>query len=291
MHDTPKSSATMIDIALTSKCNLNCSFCGGAAHMAKGDVSKTKHKEAMVDIIKENPQVEEFLWTGGEPLLAYQKLVDFVGEAREQVPSAKHLLFTNGRKLKPSQLDFLKTFDRIIVSIDTYEGGERSLMAFVEEGAQEAFEVMYELDNVVTWGVLTREHVSKPRWFEDTMRLHSALHHLRLGAMTLTFDKLMPKPLNQDHVLNFIYGYKQIEDQMRYLNSVNGINTVFRLEKFFDHTNCNACGQLKLVEPNGDIKHNENVEFYVNSGCNAMAQIIGVEAYKYLHNYLNLPQS
>lgn len=256
--------------------------------MAKGDVSKTKHKEAMVDIIKENPLVEEFLWTGGEPLLAYSKLVDFVGQAREEVPSAKHLLYTNGRKLKLSQLEFLKTFDHITVSIDAFEGGERSLRAFIDEEAQEAFEVMNELEHVTVWGVLTREMVSKPRWFEDTLKLHSALHHLRLEAMTLTFDKLMPKALNQDHVLNFIYGYKRLEEQMLDLNSINGWNTVFRLEKFFDHMNCNACGQLKLVEPNGDIGHRANVEFLVESGCNKIASVIGADAYKWLHNYLNL---
>ena len=259
--------------------------------MAKGDVSKTKHKEAMVDIIKENPLVEEFLWTGGEPLLSYSKLVDFVEEARRGAPSAKHLLFTNGRKLKMSQLEFLKTFDHIVVSIDAYEGGERSLRAFIDEGAQEAFEVINELEKVTVWGVLTREMVSKPRWYEDILQLHSSLHHLNLTALSLTFDKLMPKPLNQDHVLNFIYGWKRLEAQMFEMNAANGYSTVLRLEKFFDNMNCNACGQLKMVEPNGDIGLRENTEWLVDSGCNKIASIIGVDAYKYLHNYLNLPQA
>jgi len=281
------SPAKTINVALTAKCNLNCAFCAGEMHMVKGDVSRKTHIEAMMELLKKNPEVEEIIWTGGEPLLAYNKLVESVEVMRQQRPSAVHYLFTNGRKLRLEQVDFLKTFHRVVVSIDGYDNMERALMDFARSGDNEAFETIAALDNVILWSVLTRERVGNMRWFEDMMQMQNAIHHLGFIGMNYLFDNQMPKILSPDHVLNFTYGFDLLRDNMRRLNKMNGRETIIKLEKFFPMDSCNACSEIIVSQPNGDVQVPENQEIIVDRGCNKIAHAIGKPAYDYIMNWMN----
>jgi sulfatase maturation enzyme AslB (radical SAM superfamily) len=255
--------------------------------MVKGDVSRKTHEEAMMELLKKNPEVEEIIWTGGEPLLAYKKLVESVEMMREERPSATHYLFTNGRKLRLEQVDFLKTFHRVVVSIDGYDNMERSLLDFARSGDNEAFEVMAQLDNVICWSVLTRERIGNMRWHEDMLKMQDAIHHLGFIGMNYLFDNQMTKILSPDHVLNFIYGFDLLRDNMRKLNRMNKRETIIKLEKFFDADVCNACSEIIVSQPNGDVQIPENVPIVVDRGCNKIANAIGAPAYEYIMNWMN----
>lgn len=281
------SPAKTINVALTAKCNLNCAFCAGEMHMVKGDVSRKTHEEAMMELLKKNPEVEEIIWTGGEPLLAYKKLVESVEMMRAERPSATHYLFTNGRKLRLEQVPFLKTFHRVVVSIDGYDDEERGLLDFARSGDTEAFEVMAQLDNVILWSVLTREKIGNMRWHEGMLKMQDAIHHLGFIGMNYLFDNQMKKVLSPDHVLNFIYGFERLQDNMRRLNRINRQNTIIKIEKFFDADVCNACSEIIVSQPNGDVQVPENVPIVVDRGCNKIANAIGEDAYTYIMNWLN----
>lgn len=281
------SPAKTINVALTAKCNLNCSFCAGEIHMVKGDVSRKTHEEAMMELLEKNPEVEEIIWTGGEPLLALTKLKESVAMIREQRPNATHYLFTNGRKLRLKDVEFLKTFHRVVVSIDGYDGMERSVMDFIRNNDEEAFEVMAELDNVICWSVLTRDRVGNMRWHEDMLRLQNAIHHLGFIGMNYLFDNQMAKILSPDHVLNFCYGYDRLRENMLRLNAMNRTDTIIKMEKFFEQDVCNKCSEIVVSQPNGDVHVPENVPIVVDRGCNKIATAIGEEAYKYIMNWLN----
>lgn len=289
MRDTRDiySPATTINVAVTAKCNLNCSFCAGEIHMVKGDTSRKTHEEAMMELLQDNPGVEEIIWTGGEPLLAYSKLKESVEALRAARPTAVHYLFTNGRKLRMHQLDFLKTFHRIVVSIDGYDGHDRSLLDFARSGDTEAFEVMAALDNVICWSVITRERIGDMRWHEDMLRMQNAVHHLGFIGMNYLFDNQMTKILSPDHVLNFLYGYDLLRSNLLTLNEMNRKETIIKIEKFFETAKCNKCSEIIVSEPNGDVHVPENVEIVVDVGCNKIANVIGVEAYNYIMRWLN----
>jgi len=255
--------------------------------MVKGDVSRKTHEEAMMELLKKNPGVDEIIWTGGEPLLAYRKLVESVETMRAERPSAIHYLFTNGRKLRLEQVEFLKTFHRVVVSIDGYEDDARGLMDFARTGDTEAFEVMAQLDNVILWSVLTREKIGDMRWHEGMMKMQDAIHHLGFIGMNYLFDNQMKKVLSPDHVLNFVYGFERLQDNMRRLNRINKRDTIIKLEKFFEMDACNVCSEIIVSQPNGDLQVPENVEMVVDRGCNKIALAIGEHAYRYIMNWLN----
>lgn len=280
-NPTPNS----VNIVLTNKCDMDCSFCGAATYMQRDDVPLRKQKEAMVEYIKNNPAVDEIMWTGGEPLLAYRRLVELSDELLAHQPSAEQYLYTNGHKLRLEQLEFLKRFKRVVISIDGYANGERTVQSFVDNNEFEAFETIASLDNATTWAVVTREQMGGGRWYEDVMKMHNALHHLGFGSMSLVIDYNMPKILTPDHCLNLIYGYKRLMENMRRLNEKNQKQTVFRIEKFFQQP-CNSCSDTVVIQPDTDQYHLANKDMLVDNGCNMLAERMGKDAYQYLWNFL-----
>lgn len=277
---------TVLDIAPTAKCNMDCSFCKGAVYMQRSDTSTDVQMETMVNAIKEHHEIQNFVWGGGEPLLALKRVKELVEVAREMKPDASHQFLTNGRKLRLKHVDYLQTFNRVTVSIDGYEKGERTLVGFLEENAYEAFEAMAKLDNMDTWSVVTNKQFWNPRWHEDIIKLHNAIHHLGFATVGILFDKCMEEELFTDQVLNFTYGYKRIRENIEELNRKHGTNTTINVPNFFNHYACNNCSEMGRVEPDGNFDRDTNCEWIVETGCNFLAGKMGKAAYNYINRFL-----
>lgn len=111
----------------TSGCNLRCTFKNSIC-----DTPYTSHRpepptitdsgeavERVVELFKQNPGVTHLVITGGEPLLQWEGLRDFVQEFREVFPGHSITVETNGSMCPndESELgDFLDMVDLISVS-------------------------------------------------------------------------------------------------------------------------------------------------------------------------------
>ncbi|AWN09169.2 putative radical SAM superfamily protein 2 [Salmonella phage SPAsTU] len=282
LYDKP----SILSVVTTSKCNLDCSFCGGAYYMDREDTSREFQRSQIMEQLELNPGIQEIHWTGGEPLLAQRKIEDFFFELKESHPHLKHQMYTNGLKMRKSHLPMLKQFDVIFVSIDGYTKSERPFMNFINGGNHEALETLYELDNYYSWGVMTRDQLGDKRWYEDFIELHRALYHYRPGGVSLLFDAMMPKPLSPDHVMNFMYGYWKILDNIERLNMQNDTECGLAISKMFD-TECNICSEVLWLNADGAIEQNQNAPEIVSVGCNRLARSIGVEAYNYINRVIS----
>lgn len=279
---------TVLKVVTTGRCNLSCSFCHGDFYMADPDTSKEKHLDNLIKTIKENPQLEQVVWTGGEPMLATRRMAEFFDIVEELRPGIRHLLNTNGMKMKKAYLPLLKRFHQINVSIDGYRDSERPWMNWVTSKSQEAMECLYELDNINTWAVISRERLGNARWYEDMLELYENIYHYGFKNISILFDERMPKPLTPDHMLNFIYGYKRMGELMERLNCANDTYVRLNVEKTFNDIVCNKCSEAIIVEASGDVQQMVNTAVVTSeAGCNRLANIIGVEAYKYLLTYLH----
>tara|TARA_Y100001956_G_scaffold11440_4_gene10404 strand:- start:11910 stop:12785 length:876 start_codon:yes stop_codon:yes gene_type:complete len=282
-HSVPMS---VLAIHLTAKCNMDCSFCKGADYMVQTDTSQSEQSERMNEVLANHEQVKHIVWSGGEPLLALRRAMALAEEARELAPNARQQFLTNGRKLKLNQVEKLKTFDQVTVSIDGYEKGERTIQGFLDEGVFEAFETMYALDNIDTWSVVTSQQLWDGRWYEDIIKLHNSIFHLGFKSIGLILDKFMEKPLFTDQLLNFVYGYKQINENMHRLNKEYGTEVFLNLPGFFRHYHCNACSESGEIEPNGGFVRSTDCTPIEDAGCSNLASVIGVENYKYINKFL-----
>ena len=272
---------TVLSVVATSKCNLDCSFCGGAYYMHREDSPREFQRERILKALASNPTITEIQWTGGEPLLATRKIEAFVDELKTIRPELKHQMFTNGLKMRKSHLPLLKQFDAIYVSIDGFNLSERPFKRFIDDNCHEALEVIYSLNNVNTWAVVTRENLSNKRWHEDIIQLYTAIYHYGFRSMSLLLDKNMPKPLSPDHVMNFIYGYFRIQENIERLNVLNSRDCGFIVNRFFDHA-CNVCSESLRIDADGEENQLKNVPIATKAGCNQLASSIGVEAYEYI---------
>ncbi|QVW56038.1 hypothetical protein pEaSNUABM10_00175 [Erwinia phage pEa_SNUABM_10] len=287
MTDAPQiRPPTELSIVTTSKCNLDCSFCGGAYYMDTKDVGREIQREALFEQLEKYPTLQGMNWTGGEPLMATRKIEPLLAEVKARYPHLTHELYTNGLKMRLEHLPMLQQFNRICVSFDGYKKSERPLWRVVEDGAFEAFEVMAALNNVHTWAVVTREQLADKYWHTDLLDLHRALYHYGFKDMTLLLDNRMKKPLNQDLVMNFMFGYNKMEDQIERLNVMNNGSTGFSISKFFEQS-CNACSGLVRLDSDASIGYTMDVEMEIDSGCNMLAKVIGQEAYRYINRTIH----
>ena len=281
VSDKLYSNPRTLNVITTSKCNLDCSFCGGAYYMHREDSPREFQRERILKALASNPTITEIQWTGGEPLLATRKIEAFVDELKTIRPELKHQMFTNGLKMRKSHLPLLKQFDGIYVSIDGFNLSERPFKRFIDDNCHEALEVIYSLNNVNTWAVVTRENLSNKRWHEDIIQLHTAIYHYGFRSMSLLLDKNMPKPLSPDHVMNFIYGYFRIQENIERLNSSNRSECAFTLNALFDEP-CNTCSRCFRIESDGAQNQVKNVEIVTQHGCSDLARKVGLDAYDYI---------
>ncbi len=277
---------SVLAVQLTAKCNLDCSFCVGANYMVQDDTTSTDQESRLKDVLAEKTDIRHIVWSGGEPLLALRRATSLSAIARELAPKAHQQFLSNGRKLKMSQVDVLNTFDQVTVSIDGFEKGERSLQGFIDEGAHEAMEALYALEKVDTWAVITSQQLWGARWHEDIMKLHNAIWHLGFTSVGIILDKKMEKPLFTDQVLNFVYGYKQIVENIHNLNKAYGTDLHLTIPGFFRHYECNSCSEAGDLEPNGTFSRHNDCDAIDDVGCSNFASVIGVENYKYINKFL-----
>ena len=249
--------------------------------MNREDSPREFQRERILEALEANPTITEIQWTGGEPLLATRKIEAFVDELKVIRPELKHQLYTNGLKMRKTHLPLLKQFDNVYVSIDGFESSERPFKRFINDRSHEALEAIYELNNVHTWAVLTRDRLADKRWHEDIIQLHNAIYHYGFRTMTLLLDAKMPKPLSPDHVMNFIYGYFRIQENIERLNVSNARECGFIVSKVFDN-GCNICSESLWINADGGEHQLKNAPNVLESGCNQLAFSIGVEAYEYI---------
>lgn len=276
---------TMV-VNVTSKCNLDCHFCLGTEYMEKKDANVDTLLEAIVKSCAENPNLENFIWSGGEALLAPKKLWAAVAKVRELNPKATHYLMTNGMSLKMTDLEALRTFDRVYVSIDGFEVGERSVRKILTKKAYEAFQVMAALNNVYLRTVITREQLNGYRWHEDIIELMDAVYHTNPVYHGLSFDIKMEKELSPDHILNFMDGYERLHDKRDAMEQESGITTELHLEKFFEDERSCDCSQGWVVDPDGSDRGWTPLPTPLDRGCNLLAKAIGEDAYIFIRNYV-----
>lgn len=280
----------ILDLILTNKCDLNCSFCGGESYMKEGGDAGTKALLNEVEVALEgNPELDEMIWKGGEPLLAISKVGGMFPLVKSLRPELRHDFMTNGLRLKVGHVELLSQFERVTVSIDGFNKSERPLRAFIDGGNCEALEAMSLLKNKRTWAVITRDQLNDPRWYEDILDLHNAIYHLGWSGMSLLFDNKMTKELTPDHILNFIWGFKRLRENICRLNELNNHETAVIVEKFFTHEQCVRCSQTLMLKANGDSEYFNDVDTGngLVTGCNELANTIGHDAYRYLHKFLN----
>lgn len=280
----------ILELIVTNKCNLDCSFCGGEYYMKDGeDAGRKALMESALAALKENPELDEMLWMGGEPLLAISKVEGMFPLVKSLRPELRHDFMTNGLRLKLEHVELLSQFERVTVSIDGFRKSERPLTAFMDNGNCEALEAMSKLGNKRTWAVITRDQLNDPRWHEDILELHNAIYHLGWEGMNLTFDTKMTKELSPDHILNFIWGYKRLRENVCRLNDINGQYTTVIVEKMFTHERCVRCSQTLLLKADGSNSGFSDATPIGDPvvGCNKLANIIGLDAYRYLHKFLN----
>ena len=281
VSDKLYSNPRTLNVITTSKCNLDCSFCGGAYYMHREDTTTEVQKESIIEALENNPTITNIQWSGGEPLLATRKIDTLIEEIREKYPRCEHYLYTNGLKMRKSHLPLLKGFDSIFFSMDGFKESERPFMRIIEEKQYEVLETIYELKNIRTWAVLTRERIGDKRWYEDIIALHNHIYHYGFCEMSLVLDKNMPKPLSPDHVMNFIYGYFRIQENIERLNVLNSRDCGFIVNRFFDQA-CNVCSESLRIDADGEENQLKNVPITTKAGCNQLASSIGVEAYEYI---------
>ena len=271
-------------IVATPKCDLDCSFCGGDFHMSL-DTAPLAVRKARAFEVFEKFDIPRVSWTGGEPMLAFRQMSELLAEIKEHFPAVKHELYTNGLSLKKEHLPFLKEFDAVFISFDGFVESERPLESVIKDGNFDFFEILDALDNVHIQTVLTRGRVANMRWHEDILVLYKSLFQYRPVSFRLIFDKKMPKPLSQDHVMNFIYGLDKIERQVEYCRFVNKDGPSVTVSKFFD-SHCEGCSDVVFLQSDGTFNQAKVPDNINPKGCTVMANAIGIEAYKYISSYL-----
>ncbi len=281
----PTDTPTELSIVTTSKCNLDCSFCGGAGYMDVKDVPRDIQREKLFEVLEQHPSIRQINWTGGEPLLAIKKIQELMDELKVRYPHLQHEMYTNALRLSPEQLPLLTQMDRIFVSFDGYEKSERPWLRIVEEGRFEVFDTLKALNNVHLWSVVTREQCGDKRWHEDVLRLHRAAYHYGFQTIRLMFDNFMPKPLSPDHVMNFMYGYNKMFEQLIYLNRINDSHSPLSINKFFPQ-HCDDCSTLMWVKSDAAVDQSQNAIDVMASGCNRLAEVIGHDAYQYINRVI-----
>lgn len=279
----------ILQVATTAKCNLDCSFCKGAVYMDQKDLPREKALTSLSNTLIENPQVDVCIWQGGEPLLAPIRLEAMLNTVKKERADMTHILFTNGRKLRLKNIELLKEFKSISISIDGYASGERTLEGFIDDGDLEALEVVHKLDNVRTLAVVTSKQLWNPRWYEDIVKLHTKTAYLGFTGFEIILDKLMEKPLFTDQVLNFTYGWKRLQENIERINNTHKSNVILDMPRFFRGYNCTNCSEAAYLEPDGTLNPEEDCGRNTSSdfdGCNMLSEVIGADAYKYLLKFL-----
>ncbi len=182
-------SPSLVDWAITPKCNLHCRHCRG---MAEGELSNERAKKLIAEIADLRP--EWVIIEGGEPLLR-KDLFELLGLMRQKQLEV-HVI-TNAMLLNPQILTTLKNLGvKVMISIDgattaTYEAirGGASFERVVEQARNCAQEGLLE---AINFTVLKRNYLEITGIFELAASL---------GVRKVTFIGLKPCHGYQEELL------------------------------------------------------------------------------------------
>jgi len=134
-------------VHLTHDCNLRCPYCFTGAKFAREMTVETARRTAefVVDYAKQHDQPAVFSFFGGEPMMAWDMLVETVLHAERAAEAAGvtaiFRMNTNGLLIKPAHLAFFEEHDLIfILSIDGNQAMHDTER--VTEGGAGSFEVL-----------------------------------------------------------------------------------------------------------------------------------------------------
>lgn len=126
-------------IFMTMRCNLSCNFCISPAHL-KSDLqfsSFGRDKEQVADHYK-TVGIKGIAFTGGEPFLAFDALIDHLIFFRKTFPDAYIWLYTNGLLANIDQLSILADCDINEIRFNTAASGYTNphVLKLMEKGAE-----------------------------------------------------------------------------------------------------------------------------------------------------------
>ena len=134
-------------VHLTHDCNLRCPYCFTGAKFAREMTADTARRTAefVVDYAKQHGQPAVFSFFGGEPMMAWDMLVETVLHAERAAEAAGvtaiFRMNTNGLLIKPAHLAFFEEHDLIfILSIDGNQAMHDTER--VTEGGAGSFDVL-----------------------------------------------------------------------------------------------------------------------------------------------------
>lgn len=292
ISENERDDPSILRVMITNRCNMTCSFCSAERYMfTDGEPTRDGDTEAqtqqMVEVLASTPSITNIVWAGGEPLINWNRISGMLAAAQAVRPDVTHELVTNGHYIKLDRVDVLQQFQKITVSFDGYKQSERPLWDLVKNNRLEPLEAMRQLKNLYFRSVITRDQLANPRWYEDLIELHEICFAINPHGITLIFDTGMTKPLSPDHVLNFIYGWKQLKWNIAKMNATKPGSSVFiGMEKIFTFENCNRCSESLMLKTDGELEYKNNAKVVTDSGCNHLAPVIGLAAYDYLKKFL-----
>jgi uncharacterized protein len=220
-----------VKLSLGNSCNLNCAYCfqdclgdrkGADDIISASSLSKMVSKLNLSKI----PLIE--FW-GGEPLLYWDYIVDFVAAIKEYIPSSKFSLVTNGSLLDFSKNEWLaRNGFSVVVSHDGpghYLRGKNILEDIEQQGViQNLFNLLFEEGRFSFGPTLTRYNCDRQqiiKWFEREvghkffilaggMFFHpSDSKHLELCFKSeeehVAYRKLFMEDLRNNIIYNFVY--------------------------------------------------------------------------------------
>ncbi len=120
-----------IEVYLTNRCNLACSYCSARHIIRERDVSRLTGAQLVraVDLLAADPEVRRrygrrvrLTFKGGEPLLEYGAMKAAIDRVRTRRLGFELALTTNGTLLTPERMDYLaRNGVEVCVSIDGYK--------------------------------------------------------------------------------------------------------------------------------------------------------------------------
>lgn len=118
----------VLNIRLTSECNLECGFCKHKMEGARGDDLDTVDFTSRLAEVLSKTKYANIALMGGEPLCDKQKLDAVARTAKEWAPDAGFYLATNGTYLDRPVVDWLNANGiSATLSLQSLEGPEKSL--------------------------------------------------------------------------------------------------------------------------------------------------------------------
>jgi len=126
VEDNKNKEFNLLRVLLTDLCNLNCKYCKVCHNIdnpIKEPTPLEKIKKAAEDLFSQNNVEKVIHITGGEPLLFYKRITEFIEYVREKYSEKKFnyiiVIGTNGLLLDDEKIKFFKDKKvKIIISLD-----------------------------------------------------------------------------------------------------------------------------------------------------------------------------